>query len=181
MKTWIALFRGINVGGNHILPMAELRQELSALGLIEVQSYIQSGNVVFTAKTGSAASLAKKISTCIEEHHGFAPQVLVLDAAAVQAAVDANPFPDGIAAPNTLHFSFLEKEPAKPKLEEMEELRTHSERFQLIGKVFYMHAPDGIGRSKLAAKVEKLLGVAATGRNYRTVAKILSMADESLR
>lgn len=86
MKTWIALFRGINVGGNHILPMAELRQELSALGLSQVQSYIQSGNVVFAAKSGTAASWAKTISACVEEHHGFAPQVLVLDATAVQAA-----------------------------------------------------------------------------------------------
>jgi len=176
MKTWIALFRGINVGGNHILPMAELRQELTALGLSEVQSYIQSGNVVFSVKTGTSTSWAKKISACVEEQHGFAPQVMVLDAAAVQAAVDANPFPEGVDDPKTLHFSFLEKKPSKPMLKEMEELRIASERFQLIGQVFYLHAPDGIGRSKLAAKVEKLLGVSATGRNYRTVAKILSMA-----
>lgn len=177
MKTWIALFRGINVGGNHILPMAELRQELAELGFGGVQSYIQSGNVVFQAKTGTVASLGKKISACVEEHHGFAPQVMVLDAAAVQAAVDANPFPEGIDDPKTLHFSFLEKKPSNPKLEEMEGLRIASERFQLIGQVFYLHAPDGIGRSKLAAKVEKLLGVSATGRNYRTVAKILAMAE----
>lgn len=177
MKTWIALFRGINVGGNHILPMAELRQELAGLGLIGVQSYIQSGNVVFQAQSGTAASLAMKIAACVDEHHGFAPQVLVLDAAALQAAMDANPFPEGMDDPKTLHFSFLEKKPTKPKLEEMEELRIASERFQLLGQVFYLHAPDGIGRSKLAAKVEKLLGVSATGRNYRTVAKILAMAE----
>ncbi len=177
MSTWIALFRGINVGGNHILPMAELREALASLGLREVRTYIQSGNVVFASPAKSAAALGDSIADCIEQQKGFRPRVLVLTPAELSAAADANPYPEAVAEPKSLHLFFLAAPAARADLAAIEALRKPSERYQLTDPVFYLHAPEGIGRSKLAAKIEQKLGVAGTGRNYRTVAKLLEMVQ----
>jgi uncharacterized protein (DUF1697 family) len=179
MTTWIALFRGINVGGNNILPMAELRAELEALGLGDVRSYIQSGNVVFESKSRSAKALGTKISKCVEEHHGFRPRVFVLTREELQAACDANPFPKAVSEPKTLHYAFLAEAPKAADVDALDALCSKTETWELSDAVFYLHAPDGIGRSKLAAVAEKHLGVATTGRNHRTVAKLLEMVEAS--
>lgn len=171
MNTCIALFRGINVGGNNKLPMKELASVLEGLGLKNIRTYIQSGNVVFDGK-GEPAALAAKMGAAIKKNHGFEPKVLVLDAARLEQAIKANPFPEGEAEGNTLHFNFLESVPPKPDLAGIEKIRAPSERCQLKGDVFYLHAPEGIGRSKLAANMERLLGVPMTGRNWNTVNKL---------
>jgi uncharacterized protein (DUF1697 family) len=176
MKTWIALFRGINVGGNNILPMAKLRADLESLNLTGVRTYIQSGNAVFESSIGTASSLAKKIQCCIEERHGFRPLVFILSCRDLQAAVEANPFVDAVQDPRSIHFFFLAGRSAEPNRKRMQEARSATEKYELTDRVFYLFAPDGIGRSKLAANVEKYLGVAATARNYRTVEKLLAMA-----
>ena len=177
MATWIALLRGINVGGNNILPMAELRSDLEALKLKNVRTYIQSGNVVFDSAAKSASSLSKKISESIEERHGFRPHLFVLKQEDLVAAVEANPFPTAVTDPKTLHFFFLANAAVDVDLKALDDARSPTEEFQLTEQVFYLHAPDGLGRSKLAAKAERLLGVATTARNYRTVDKLLSMVS----
>ncbi len=175
MNTYIALFRGINVGGNNKLPMKELVTVLEGLGLQNIRTYIQSGNAVFEGK-GNAIELAAKMGTAIRKSHGFEPRVLLLDVAKLENAIEANPFPEGEAAGNTLHFNFLENIPPNPDLAGMEKIKAASERFQLKDDVLYLHAPDGIGRSKLAASMERLLGVPMTGRNWNTVKKLQEMA-----
>ena len=176
MQTWIGLLRGINVGGNNILPMAKLRSDLEALKCKHVRTYIQSGNVVFESTARTASALGKSITRRIEERHGFGPQLLLLQREDLQAAVDSNPFPEAVSDPKSLHFLFLAEPAPDPDLEALENAKAASESFKLTDGVFYLHAPDGIGRSKLAANAEKHLGVVATGRNYRTVGKLLSMA-----
>jgi uncharacterized protein (DUF1697 family) len=176
MKTCIALFRGINVGGNNKLPMKELVVVLEGLGLKNIRTYIQSGNVVFDGK-GEPAALAAKMGVAIKKSHGFEPKVLVLDAARLEQAIQANPFPVGEAEGNTLHFNFLESVPPKPDMAGIEKIKAPSERYQLKGEVFYLHAPEGIGRSKLALSMEKLLGVPMTGRNWNTVSKLKEMVE----
>lgn len=176
MNTYIALLRGINVGGRNRLPMRELVQILEALGLKNVQTYIQSGNVVFQSERTDTVELAPAITDAIEESHGFAPQVFVLDIEALQEAMVANPFPEAESEPKSLHLFFLDAVPKDPDLEALERVKADSERFQLIGNVFYLHAPGGIGRSKLAARVGKGWGVTVTARNWRTVSKIMAMA-----
>ena len=176
MNTYIALFRGINVGGNNMLPMKELVPVLENLGLQDIRTYIQSGNVVFGSKTGNIAQLSTRITTAIKKSHGIEPNVLLLDAAALDKAIKGNPYPEAETAPATLHFNFLASVPPKPDLAGIEKTKTASERYQLKGDVFYLHAPDGIGRSKLALNMERLLGVAATGRNWNTVRKLKEMA-----
>lgn len=175
MRKWIALLRGINVGGNNVLPMAKLRNDLEELGLENVRTYIQSGNVVFDASAKSAAALGTKIGKQIEQRHGFRPQLLVLTRQDLLAAVESNPFPEAVSEPKSLHFSFLAEPAADPDLKALDDVKAATERYELTDRVFYLHAPDGIGRSKLAANVEKHIGVAMTGRNYRTVEKLLSM------
>ncbi|HEX5337768.1 MAG TPA: DUF1697 domain-containing protein, partial [Gallionella sp.] len=169
MTTLIALLRGINIGGNHKLPMKELAALLTDMGLRDVRTYIQSGNVVFRCDVKDKAALAEKISLAIEARYGFAPQVLLLDADELRNAMENNPYSEAEATPASLSLLFLTETPSHPELKAMETLRTSSERFKLAGKVFYLHAPDGFGRSRLAAQAEKLLGVPATGRNWNTV------------
>lgn len=176
MNTYIALLRGINVGGHNILPMRDLVGLLEGLGLKQVKTYIQSGNVVFQSDRPDAAELGRQISAAIEQAHGFAPQVLLLGLPAFQQALAANPFPAGEAEPKTLHLYFLSASPTNPDFDLLNRLKANSEQFRLIGAVFYLHAPAGIGRSKLAAKVEQALGVPVTARNWRTVSKILALA-----
>lgn len=172
MRTFIALFRGINVGGKNILPMKELVAVLETLGLQDIKTYIQSGNVIFRSKAADTTLLAKKIGAAIRMSHGFESQVLLLDSAALNKAIKANPYPEAEATPSTLHVNFLAAIPHQPDLNALEKIRAKSERFHLAGDVLYLHAPDGIGRSKLAACMERLLGVPMTSRNWNTVRKL---------
>jgi uncharacterized protein (DUF1697 family) len=177
MQTYIALFRGINVGGNNKLPMKELVAVLEGLGLRDIRTYIQSGNVVFSGKQEDKIKLAARTSAAINKSHGFEPWVLLLEADALERAIKANPFPEGEADGKNLHFNFLATVPPKPDLTGLERLKAASERFQLKGDVFFLLAPEGIGRSKLASNMERLLGVPMTGRNWNTVRQLQKMLE----
>lgn len=175
MTTLIALLRGINVGGSNPLPMKELAALLTGMGLREVRTYIQSGNAVFRCDANNKAALAAKIGAAIKTQHGFAPHVLLLDAAELHEAMAGNPYPDAEAEPKSLHLYFLDEAPQHPDLKSLEAIKIDGEYFTLASKVFYLHTPEGFGSSKLAARVEKLLGVAATARNWNTVRKLAEM------
>jgi uncharacterized protein (DUF1697 family) len=172
MRTWIALFRGINVMGNNRLPMKDLAELLRGLKFRDVRTYIQSGNAVF-ASAGTAGSLAARIGTAVERQFDFRPYVVLLEV----RAVAKNPFPEGEATPTSLHLWFLEERPAAAGPAALEACRAASERFALHGKVLYLHAPEGFGTSKLAARAEKALGTRGTARNWRTVTTLLAMAS----
>ena len=176
MSVWIALFRGINVGGRNSLPMKALAATLQAEGLSNVNTYIQSGNVTFGSNAGTASSLATRIARAVMQAHGFSPKVFVLAASDLKRAAAANPFPAGETEPNRLHLFFLSEVPKSADLAAMNRLRAGREIFAIKGKVFYLHAPDGIGNSKLAAAAERHLRVDATARNWRTVLALLEMA-----
>ena len=177
MSTWIALFRGINVGGHNILPMKELVHELENLGFEDVKSYIQSGNVVFRSRIRTPGNLATQIATQVESSHGFAPRVLILSDEDLEQAIAGNPFPAAETDPKSVHLFFLESTPVAPDMDAIASACGKSEQFHHSGAVFYLYAPDGIGRSRLATKVEKLLGVVATARNWRTVARLQQMVQ----
>lgn len=178
MKTSIALFRGINVGGRNILPMKELTSLLEGLGLEGIRTYIQSGNVVFRGGGADRRELADRIGKAIAAGHGFEPALLLLSKEEVASAMAGNPFPEAEDDPKTLHFFFLESKPRRPDRESLQMLAANGERYELRDKVFYLHAPKGIGRSRLAASAEKKLGVACTARNWRTVSKVMALAEE---
>lgn len=176
MKTWIAFFRGINVGGRNTLPMRELQALLRELGCTDVVTYIQSGNVVFRHKEGQASSLAQTISQAVLNRFYFSPHVLLMTVGHLKSALAANPFSAAEENPKALHLFFLSATATEADMDGLNKLRSASEEFRLIGQVFYLHTPDGIGRSKLAARVEKLLGVPATARNWRTACKVFELA-----
>ena len=175
METYIALFRGINVGGNHMLPMKELKLLLEKNGCRDVRTYIQSGNVIFRSAPSNAVRLAARLTELVAKDYGFAPDVMVLTATELERAVAANPFGEARDNPAAVHLFFLRHAPARPDLQGCESLKT-SERFALADRVFYLHTPHGFGASKLAGRAEKLLGVSATARNWRTVTTLLDMA-----
>lgn len=177
-KTYIALLRGINVGGNNKLPMSALTELLAGLGLQQIKTYIQSGNVIFQTERTDPATVATEITAAIKKSHGFAPQVFLLKLPALEAALATNPFPEGEADPKALHLFFLDGVPKQPDFAGLEAVKAANERYQLIDQVFYLHAPAGIGRSKLAESVGKGWGVAITARNWRTVSSVLTMARE---
>jgi len=170
---FVALFRGINVGGKHIVPMKDLREILASLGCENVQTYIQSGNAVFDSVT---RDLADKISSAIEERFGFEPQVLVMPADRFRKIAAANPYADGDIEPKLVHVAFLTDKAVKPDLAGLDALKSRTEAFELKNGAFYLYAPDGIGRSKLVVKIDQCLGVATTSRNLRTVARLVELS-----
>lgn len=169
--TWIALLRGINVGGHHIVPMKELRSLLERQGCANVRTYIQSGNVVLEHRTNPA----DLIGSAIEDAHGFKPDVIALSRKQFMEAVDKNPYDVDLG--KSVHFFFCDTKPASVDYDLLESLRADSESYELIGKIFYLHTPDGFGRSKLVEKMSKAFkGVSMTARNLNTVRKLVEMA-----
>jgi uncharacterized protein (DUF1697 family) len=179
MTTCIALLRGINVVGRRMLAMDDLRRAIEQCGGRDVRTYIQSGNVVFRSQTRVASRLETKIAGAIASRHGFEPHVVVLTSAELASAAAGNPFPEANETPTSVHLFFLARRPPKPDLKSLEAIRAKSERFVLNGRIFYLHTPDGFGASKLAGRAERLLGVEATARNWRTVTTLLEMAGGS--
>lgn len=179
MQTYIALFRAINVLGKNLLPMKDLKSILEKLGVEEIKTYIQSGNVVFNYTGSDITDLSKKITAAIKRNHSFEPNVILLKKKDIQKAVANNPFPQVGDNHKTLHVYFLESKPTNPNLEKMLEIKSDMEQYEIIDKFFYLYTPGGFGKSKLADRAEKLLGVSATARNWRTVNKILEMISEA--
>ncbi|MEM6468457.1 MAG: DUF1697 domain-containing protein [Planctomycetota bacterium] len=178
-KTWVALFRGINVGGRNRAPMARLTSVFESLGCRSIRTYIQSGNVVFDVGRRGKKALTSSIEDAVESEFGFSVAVLLLTADELLTAIELNPFRDSTADQKMTHFYFLSGSPEIKTLESISEIATESEKFALEGSVFYLHAPDGFGTSKLAKSAESKLGVKATARNLKTVLKLESMVLET--
>ncbi|MEW5983757.1 MAG: DUF1697 domain-containing protein [Acidobacteriota bacterium] len=177
MPTYIALLRGINVLGRNSLPMKELRLLFEAEGCRDVRTYIQSGNVIFDSPAATARRLPLRVAAAVARTRAFEPRVLIITRAELDRAAAGNPFPEADTNPRSLHVFFLARKPTSPDVAAMETLRTPTERFALDGKAFYLYTPDGFGPSRLADRVERLLGVDATARNWRTVTTLLEMAS----
>lgn len=176
MTTWIALLRGINVGGHNVVPMKRLRDLLAELGVEDAATYIQSGNCVFRSAVGNATSLAEQIGGAIAAEFGFRPRVFVLGLDQFEAAIAANPFTNRDIDAKFVHLFFLSGPVDGFDETAMRALAAPGDDFQLIGRVFYLLTPAGIGRSKLADKLDTLLPVAMTGRNLRSAMRIAELA-----
>ncbi|HEX8223590.1 MAG TPA: DUF1697 domain-containing protein [Allosphingosinicella sp.] len=178
MARSIALLRAVNVGGRK-LPMAELRALcVGELGWKEVETYIQSGNVVFAAP-GKAEALEKKLEEAIKDRFGLDVPVMVRTATQWAACAAANPFPDAARdEPNRLQL-LVPKLPLKPDAaERLTERAQAGEKVEAAGGALWLHYPQGVGTSKLTpALIDKACGSPATGRNWRTVVKLKDMAE----
>ena len=177
MSRWIVLLRGINVGGTMQVRMTELRGALTAAGCAKVASYIQSGNLVFESAL-SRSEVSTLVTDVIEAEFGFRPSSLALKPEELTEALAENPFPE-TTDPKTVHLWFAEEVPDPRTTGKLEQLATETESWQLTGRVLYLHAPNGIGRSKLAARAEHKLGVPATARNMRTLTHLRTLSDQT--
>ena len=171
MGIYILLFRGINVGGKHRLPMKELKSLLLSEGYGDVKTYIQSGNVVLRAESDPS----KKIAAAVESTFGFKPATLAIERTHFEKAIEMNPYSSFEG--KIVHFYFCTETPNLNR-KKLDALAANGEEYELNDSVFYLHAPNGIGRSKLVAKIELCLGVRATGRNLNTVLKLQGMAQD---
>lgn len=177
MRTWIALIRGINVGGHNRLPMKGLSQIFQAAGCQKVKTYIQSGNVVFNARVRSVGQFGDAIGRAIEKEYGFRPGIQLITAEALRTAIAANPYPEAASEPKSLHLGFLEGSPQKTHISDASRLLSDSESFTVIGSRLYVHAPDGIARSKFARGIDRAFRTSMTARNWRTITKLAELAS----
>jgi uncharacterized protein (DUF1697 family) len=177
MNTYIALFRGINVGGKNILPMKNLVAMLEEIGCKKVKTYIQSGNAIFQNKEKQRDKIGQNISSKIMASQGFAPKVLLLEKEQLLEAIANNPY--DTANGKVLHFFFLSAQPKNADIARLNAIKSNSEEFKLYKNTFYFYAPAGIARSKLASQIEKILTVPATARNWNTVNKLMAMIEQA--
>ena len=178
-RTFVALFSGINVGGNRIVRMAELRSFFEDLGFSDVATYVQSGNAVFRAKKADAAALTKQIETAFEKKWGFHSRIMVRDLGWFERLVADNPYPEIAEEPTKLHAYVLEREPTGDEVARLAEKCTGPERFEIKGDVLYLHAPDGLGKSVFAGLIPRTLKVPGTARNWRSVLALQEMAGQA--
>lgn len=174
MPKYAAFLRGINVGGNCKIPMADLRR--LCVGITSdptVRSYIASGNLVFSS-TLPPQTLADQITAGIKDSFGFDVPVVVIPAPEMRAIIAACPFAN--EAGNTVHGFFCVDDPTIDQ-GKIVTLKSPTEQIAVIGRTVWLFAPDGVGRSKLAAKMETCVGP-ATARNLNTLTTIVEMLGD---
>ncbi len=176
MTTFVALLRGINVGGKHKVLMADLRGVLAEAGATEIRSYIQSGNLVFSSKARSVPALEADLEQRIAAHAGFDVPVVVRTSTQLAAVCDSNPFPT--ADTGALHVAFLKSAPPAGAFAALLARAAGAEDARVVGREVYLFLPDGMGRAKLPQSLA-LLKTPATVRNWRTVTKLLDLVDGS--
>lgn len=174
----VSLLRGVNVGG-HTIKMDALRSLYESLGLRKVETFIQSGNVVFTTQARDRAALAKRIEDAIERSFGFHCDVILRNAAEMRDALARNPFAErpGID-PARLLITFLASDPDPGGRANVLAMDIHPDELHIDGREVYVYFPNGIARPKLSwPLVGKYLKTPATGRNLTTVCKLLALAE----
>jgi uncharacterized protein (DUF1697 family) len=181
MPRYVALLRGINLGGRNRVAMADLRRLTEALGHTEVATYINSGNVIFTSPHTDCGALADALERAIAESLAVRPTVVVLSRADLAQVIADNPFPDE-PDPRRLHAVFrrlhLAPEAIAAVGEARQRARAKGSRDEAVpvGRALFLHTPDGLGRSELAAQLSRS-GVQADGtaRNWATVTRLAAM------
>ena len=173
---FILLFRG--VGGATQLPTAPLREALTGAGFENVATYINSGNAVLRSHLSREKVIAAVAEIC-RERFGFSKAILAPTLEEWSALIDNNPFPLAVATPTCLHAAVLAEKPGKEAVVRLRAYATASEGIEVVGSVAYLHTPDGFGRSKLAEKFDKGIGVANSARNWNTVLKLMELVRKA--
>jgi uncharacterized protein (DUF1697 family) len=177
---YIALLRGVNVGGKNKLPMKALGGMCEAHGCISVRTYIQSGNVVFSAAAKIAASFPAALKAQIKRDFGFETTAVMRSAAELRMVTENNPFLKPSVDTKWLHVTFLADEPQFPDVVKLNPPCEGSEAFSLRGREIFLYLPNGAGRSKMASyPYDKKLATIGTTRNWQTVMNLLALAGES--
>lgn len=177
-RTYIALLRGINVGGK-VLKMADLKDAVSTLGFAEVKTYLQSGNMVFRAPAAGNDVLGSLISEAIRKHRSLDVSVMVRSADAWSEIIASNPYSQAVDFPKTVHAFILDQQPEPARVETLAAKEAGREAWQIVDGTLYLHTPDGFGKSVLGNLLERTLKVPMTARNWNTVLALRELANGS--
>ena len=178
MITYISIIRGINVSGQKLIKMAALKKMFESLNLENIQTYVQSGNVVFSSKKEDPKELEKIISSGIESEFGFDVSVIVFNSKSLETIIEGNPFAKDPLKDNAfLHVTFLADTPLSIDKESIIVKRHVDEEIEFTSNAVYLYCPNGYGKTKLNNNfLESKLKVKATTRNWKTTNELLKLA-----
>ena len=175
---YVALLRGINVGGKNKLPMTDLAAMFTAAGCAAVRTYIQSGNVVFEASPAVAGALPGEVGRAIEAGFGHRVPVILRTAEELGAVLRGNPFLAAGAVPDALHVAFLSAEPLPARVAALDPGRSPPDELVVRGREIYLRLPNGVARTRLTnAYLDATLAATTTVRSWRTVEKLVELAS----
>jgi len=174
--TYVALLRGVNVGGKNKLPMKDLVEIFAAAGCSGVRNYIQSGNVIFQANAALAKKIPALVAAEIETRFGFQTRLVLRTAAELRHVIENNPFLS--KGEELLSVMFLASSPEAGGIAKLDPDRSPSDSFAVHGDIIFMHTPTGLAKTKLTnAYFDSKLQTFSTGRNWKTVLKLLEMME----
>lgn len=179
MTTYITILRGINVSGKNIIKMDALRELFSGLKFQQVQTYIQSGNVVYQTKDTTTELLSKKIAIAIQKTFGFEVPVITIEAKGLQKSIENNPFlKDKTKDVSLMHITFLADVPQEQLFKAIDASKYLPDEIQLVDQCVYLYCPNGYGNTKLHnAFLENKLKLTATTRNWKTCNELYKIAN----
>jgi uncharacterized protein (DUF1697 family) len=178
MKTFISMLRGINVSGQKPVRMADLKSLYESLGFVNVETYVQSGNVVFDSPENDLGKLAEQIEDGIEKTFGFSAPVLIRSADDFRRILEEHPYKDEEAI--RVLVTFLYEQPDESKLDDLNRYEDKVDKFAIGEQEIFLFCPGGYGNTKLSNTFfEKKLAVTATTRNWKTVNKLYEMTNKS--
>ena len=173
---YLALLRGVNVGGHNRVPMKELASAMDERGFRNVATHLQSGNVLFESSGNDVSALASDLKKLIREEFETDTPAVIRTAAQLDSAAIRNPFLADEDDFKLLHVMFLDREPEPAAVDTLDVQRSPGDRFSVDGLEIYLHLPNGAARTKLTIDYfERRLGVIATGRNWNTVTRLRTM------
>lgn len=173
---YLALLRGINVGGKNKIAMSDLARIFSEAGCEGVRTYIQSGNVIFKADPAVVAEIPSRVTSEIASRHALKVPVVLRTAEQMGEIAKNNPFLAGGTPEDTLHVMFMAGAPEPDKIAALDSNRSLPDQFSVIGQEVYLYLPNGAGHTKLTTDYfDSRLGTTSTGRNWRTVLNLLEM------
>ena len=179
MPVVISMLRAVNVGGHSKIKMDALRALYESLKLRDPQTYVQSGNVIFSTDERDLVLLTKRIQNGIARHFGFRPDVILRTAPELRDVVARNPFAKRRnIEPSKLLVTFLVSIPSTEALDTICKFKSDPEELRIDGRELFIHFPNGMGNSKLSwPKIERMLKTPGTGRNWNSVTKMLAIAE----
>jgi uncharacterized protein (DUF1697 family) len=180
MPVLVSLLRGINVGGHNKVKMEALRGLYESLGLRDVQTYLQSGNVVFRTRERELARISRLIEDGIEKKFGFRTDVIIRTPAELRGVIARNPFAKRCGIdPSRLLVTFLAAGPCPEVREKVSGIDTRPEELSVDGREFYIYFAGSMAHPKISwMAVAKMLKTPGTGRNWNTVRKLLEIAEK---
>jgi len=179
MPVMISMLRGVNIGGHHKIKMEELRVLYQTLKLRDVETHIQSGNVIFRTSESDPVRLGRRIEDALEKKYGFRPSLILRTSAEFRNVIARNPFANRKEmAPSKLAVIFLESDPGKEIREKVLAVKADPEELRMQGRELYIYFPNGMARPKLSIpKIERILKTPSTGRNWNSVRKLQEIAE----